>query len=419
MEPALSLQLEPPATFRALNRIAGPLGDGFADLHVDTFARWAERETGLSDFGEGFLARAERLCEAVRRNPNLTPTGRVALRVYYHVKFANRLRIVEYAKRHPDVHDVPIEAPIVVTGFYRTGTTLMQNLFGADPTHRLPRTWELTVPVPMSESADADRAARRAFTTFILGSNRYIIPDQASAHYITVDGPEECFFLQENSAFSTTLFNTYQAYDYAYEILDWDREAIYRELKLQYQIIAHRAPKKRLVVKCPFHLWNLDALMKVFPDAKIVHMHRDVTKSLPSNCSLSAMTTSKFAKKTDLAQLGRFWADYYRVGIDRALAARTSIPKSQVADVRLSDLTKDLVGTIRRVYAQFELPWDDYLASRYRVRMMDNPKDAHGVHVYSLEEFGLDPAELRGRFADYQERFELVPKSNGKSASPR
>jgi hypothetical protein len=269
--------------------------------------------------------------------------------------------------------------------------------------------------VPMREHPDADRAVRRGVTSFILNSNRYIIPDQAAAHYITVDGPEECFFLQENAAFSTTLFNTYQAYDYAYEILDWDREALYRDLKLQYQVILHKAPVKRLVLKCPFHLWNLDAVMKAFPDAKIVQMHRDVTKSLPSNCSLSAMTTSKFAKRLDLRDLGKFWADYYRVGIDRALEARKTIPNDQIADVRLSDLTKDLVGTIRRVYAQFGLPWDDYLASRYRVRLMDNPKDAHGAHVYSLEEFGLDPSEIKARFADYHERFDVLPKSNGKA----
>lgn len=416
MEPALSLQLEPPATFRALNRLTAPLGSSFADLHLETFVRWAERDTGLTDFGDdGFLERAERLCEAVRTNPNLTPSGRFSLRVYFHMKFANQLRIVDYVKRHPDVHDVPVTAPIIVTGFYRTGTTLMQNLFGADPAHRLPRTWELTVPVPMRDNPDADRAIRRTVTSFILNSNRYIIPDQAAAHYITVDGPEECFFLQENSMFSTTLFNTYQAFDYAYEILSWDRETIYRQLKLQYQIITHRTQPKRLVLKCPFHLWNLDAVMKVFPDAKIVQMHRDVTKSLPSNCSLSAMTTSKFAHRTDLPALGKFWADYYRVGIDRALEARKSIPNDQIADVRLSDLTKDLVGTIRKTYAQFDLPWDDYLASRYRVRLMDNPKDAHGAHIYSLEEFGLDPSEIRSRFADYHERFDVLTKSNGKA----
>lgn len=416
MEPALSLQLEPPVTFRALNRITAPFGDAFADLRLETFVRWAERDTGLSDFGDdGFLERASRLCDAIRTNANLTPSGRFALRVYYHMKFANQLRVVDYAKRHPDVHDVPIEAPIIVTGFYRTGTTLMQNLFGADPAHRLPRTWELTVPVPMRKDPDRDRMARRAFTSVILNSNRYIVPDQAAAHYITVDGPEECFFLQENSAFSTTLFNTYQAYDYAYEILDWDRAAVYRALKLQYQIIMHRSEKKRIVLKCPFHLWNLDAVMKVFPDAKIVQMHRDVTKSLPSNCSLSAMTTSKFAHRMDLPKLGRFWADYYRVGIDRALTARKTIPGSQIADVRLADLTKDLIGTIRSLYATLDLPWDDYLGSRYRARLMDNPKDAHGAHVYSLEEFGLDPYEIRSRFADYHERFDVIPRTNGKS----
>ena len=34
-----------------------------------------------------------------------------------------------------------------------------------------------------------------------------------------------------------------------------------------------------------------------------------------------------------------------------------------------------------------------------------NPKDKHGAHRYSLEQFGLDAEEQAGRFAGYRARF--------------
>ena len=36
-----------------------------------------------------------------------------------------------------------------------------------------------------------------------------------------------------------------------------------------------------------------------------------------------------------------------------------------------------------------------------------DPSDKHGVHRYTAEEFGLDPADLAERFAVYRETFGL------------
>jgi hypothetical protein len=40
-----------------------------------------------------------------------------------------------------------------------------------------------------------------------------------------------------------------------------------------------------------------------------------------------------------------------------------------------------------------------------RAYLADNPRDKHGTHRYTLEEFGLDRGEVDAAFADYRERF--------------
>ncbi|MEO8603934.1 MAG: sulfotransferase, partial [bacterium] len=247
-----SLRPEPTLPGKLLNRVLAWRGAGFPDVSFGTFARVAERVARLDDWGDdAAVARFRRCAEAVQGNDNLSPWGRISLRIYLQSKFVNHLRRVAFVRQHPEVRDVPIEAPLVIFGWYRTGTTLLHSLLTADPAHRAPRTWEMWFPVPFGRASRRDTTLRRAATAFLLKTNRFVIPEQAQAHYIEVDSPEECFFLFENAGCSTTLFNTYQAYDYGLRLLEEDLEPVYAEHKLQLQILSLVQPRRRWVLKCP------------------------------------------------------------------------------------------------------------------------------------------------------------------------
>jgi len=404
-----SLCPHPTRPIKVLNRLLAPLGSRWPDVSFESFARVAERLTRLDDWGDdAAIARFRRCAEAMQRNDNLSPWGRLSLRIYLQSKFVNHLKRVAFVRRHPEVREVPIEAPLVIFGWYRTGTTLLHNLLTADPDHRAPATWEIFFPVPFARDPRRDRQLRRAATAFMLKTNRFIVPEQARAHYIELDFPEECFFLFENAGCSTTLFNTYQAYDYGFGLLDEDLRPVYAEHKLQLQILSLAQPRRRWVLKCPFHLWALDALQATYPDALFVQTHRDVRKSLPSNCSLSAMTTSKFVNHLDLRAHGAFWEAFYAVGMERGLASRRRIAPERIADVRTHDLSRTPVATIAAMYQQLGLAFPRELENAYRNEALRHPKDAHGRHVYTPEEFGLDPDRLAERFADYHARFGLT-----------
>lgn len=45
----------------------------------------------------------------------------------------NQLLLQSLMTRRPEIQDRPVERPIVIVGFFRTGTTLVQRLLGCDP----------------------------------------------------------------------------------------------------------------------------------------------------------------------------------------------------------------------------------------------------------------------------------------------
>ncbi len=420
MAPRSTLRPHPTPTVVGLNRLLAPLGPGFPDVSFEAFARQAERLTRLDDWGDdAAVARFRRAARAVSENRHISPWGRISLRIYLQSKFVNHLLRVDFVKRHPEVREVPIEEPLIIFGWYRTGTTLLHNLLSADATHRAPRAYELCFPSPFVSDARRDEKLRRAATAFVLEANRFVVPEQSSAHRVEVDFPEECFFLFENSGVSTTLFNTYHARDYAYELLREDMVPVYEDHKLQLQILSLARPRRRWVLKCPYHLFHLDALARVYPDALLVQTHRHASKALVSNCSLSAITTSKFVDHLDLHSHGRFWSDLYRVGIDRGLRGRANFAPSRLADVRTDDLARDPESTVASLYRDLGLPFTDETRERLRLEIGRQRKDDRGAHVYHASDFGLDDATIGERFADYHARFGLTaPGSSASSSAP-
>ena len=71
------------------------------------------------------------------------------------------------------------------------------------------------------------------------------------------------------------------------------------------------------------------------------------------------------------------------------------------------------------MYEQLGLAFPREIENAYRHEALRHPKNAHGAHVYALEEFGLDPDRLAERFADYHAEFGLNESARpGRSARP-
>jgi hypothetical protein len=396
--------LKPGLPFSLVNKLDG-LSKKMIPIDAERVMKLAERTTGLSDWGDGGLRKRLEATVDGLNQANLNTTGLFGARYVLNWHLGNKLRVVDFAKRHPELDDVEIERPVVITGFFRTGTTFLHNVLAADPNNRVARAWELSYPLGRLGDPLGDVAWRRAQAKFTFGFNQAAIPDQGVAHHVTADSYEECFFLLENDMAVLTFWVGFAAYEYANDMLEWDMTEPYESHKLQLKILNAQKSAKRWVLKCPWHIWNMDALMAVYPDAQIIFTHRDITKALASHCSLSAKMASKLKRSLDVKELGQFWLEYARIGLDRAMAAREKIPESQLYDVRLKDMMASPMTVLQDIYAHFNLEFTEEIAGLLEARISEKPTSQEGEHEYSIEEFGLTNEQVRTTLKAYNERF--------------
>ena len=296
--------LGPTFPLSIFTRVADPFRRQLLPVDTERVMKLAERLNGLHDYGGGGIdARLEETMESVLQ-VDWNALGRFGLRYIFNWHLGNRLRLVELLKQRPDILQVGVKRPIIITGLFRTGTTYLHNVLAADPGSRAARTWELAHPVGRRRDLIGDDDWRRWRGSHEVAMDDIMIPEQAEAHNVTVDAWEEDFFLLENDMAIMIFFVGLGDYRYGMRMLDWDMVEPYEWHKKQLQLLWMHRSAERWLLKCPWHLWNLDALLSVYPDACVIQTHRELVGTIGSQCSLSARIASKFQRNLDLHEVG-------------------------------------------------------------------------------------------------------------------
>lgn len=404
-------QLEYNGLTRALDRAAAllqRLDPSLARVDVPTILDAARRRTGLTDFGDDdFLEPMQRIIEEVPLD-RFTDLARLVMRSTFVEAASNRLRIEAYVRRHPDVLDVPVDQPVFVVGFPRSGTTVLQNLLSRDAKRRSLRFWELTHPVPVHDDPQIDARRRIRTARRILRIAYLVAPEMRVAHEVRATTPEECWPLFENN-FTVLNFDLQSG---AVGYGDWlerqDMRPAYRYYRRQLQILQHRRPGRQLVLKCPEHLWFLDALLEVFPDARVIWTHRDPYESVASYCSLISLNWRMLYGRIEPDAIGAHVTYRFASGVDAAMRARDRMgADDRIHDVDFRALVRDPVGVVRAVTDRFDLAWAEDPEEVVQRVLDDRRKDKRGAHRYDGAFYGLDPAALHERFRAYVDRFDL------------
>jgi hypothetical protein len=359
----------------------------------------------LSDLGDArdFVA-LRVLLQALREEADISPEGlwRTIPRLINTV--AKRTLISDLLARHPEVEQVQVEAPLVIVGFPRTGTTLLQNLLACDPSNRPALLWEMRSPVTPPH-ADPDWVQAQVKETQALLDFVYqAAPEFERIHPMGAESPDECSWLIRNSFASMVYAYTYYIPSYVEWLVSQNHEEMvrhYRYFKLQLQMLLWRRPGTRLVLKDPCHAWHLEALLEVFPDARVIHTHRDVSETLPSLASLCTALHTMESKTRDDARMGRYALRLLETASDAIARARAVIPAACVRDVRYQDLVRDPVGTALGLEAWAGREPGPGAEQAMRAWLLANAQHKKGHHAYTLAQFGLDPDEVQARFAPY------------------
>ncbi|MCB9670369.1 MAG: sulfotransferase [Alphaproteobacteria bacterium] len=356
--------------------------------------------TGLSDFGEDDLEEPMGVAIATAESRDLTALGRVIVERAIVQAAVTRLRLVERERAGP----LPeVRAPIFVLGFPRTGTTLLHNLLAQHPSRRALAFWELTTPMPVLDDPAADERARMRTAEQMLRAAYLATPELAVIHATRATTAEECWplFAPSFAVLNWDLGMGLEAYG------DWlmahDMRGAYRRYRKLLGALLEQRPADGLVLKCPEHLWFLDALLDVFPDGRVVWTHRDPFPVIASYCSMMSLQWRSLYGRFDPVALGRHLEDRLVEGVERALRVRDEVGEDRFHDVRFADLARDpvaVVGGIERAFGGE--PTDPALLERF---LAVKRSDGRGRHVYDPAMYGLDEGRIRERLAVYTERF--------------
>lgn len=382
--PAVNAMLDPAAR-RARRRSAGSF---------DALRERAAKRSGVAQPADpGFLADLRVLHDSFLAVPELSFMGLVSVRTELVRHMRNWLRVREYLRVHPEAARTPVLRPVFVVGLPRTGTTLLHSRLASVPGHRAALMWELLAPVPAVPAKPGQpRPGRRIRNAELLTRFSHMVAPQLRViHPLDARAPEECVFALPHSM-------VYHARARMPGYLDWyagrDATPDYDYLREQLQILQWGRPPCRWILKSPFHLWNLGALLRVFPDATIVWTHRDPAVAVASWCSLAEITMTFHNLRLDLRQLGQdwvaLWARAVTLGAESRAAAATPF-----LDVSYTQLCADPESVLAEVLRAIGAPGEPSA----REKVTTSPRRPHrAAHHYSLDRYGLTAEPVRAAF---------------------
>ncbi len=363
------------------------------------------REFGPDQFIEGLLI----LLSALEAEANLSLVGRLAVRWDVLRCLRNLLRLRQEEERAPDLCETPIRRPLIITGLPRSGTTFLHRLLDCDPTMRSPSCWQTMAPyAPLLGRDRRVEKTERELRTFAR-----MAPGFRDVHPLTARMPQECTEITAQVFQSLRFDTTFRIPSY----LAWQdahgHALAYRFHKRFLQHLQHQSgddpDQVQWVLKCPDHVFALDAVRAVYPDARIVFVHRDPLKVLPSVAKLTEILRQPFTQRQDRAEIGAQVTSRWHQGAEAMMRAASSNEGGEaICHIHYRDLTQDPLGTIERLYAHFGMSLGDEAARDIAAEAHREKRGGYGRNIYHFADHGLDAQRERGFFAGYMRRFGIA-----------
>jgi len=394
----MELTYNPPETFRHA-----------LDLLHETVAA----DAGLSDFGPGdYLPGLTALLQSMDYDPRFSETGRRAAWGMLVDVLRGRGHAVQAMKDNPGFDAKPILAPVVITGVPRTGTTALHRLMAVDPRFQGLQTWLLDSPMPRPPIETWGEYPQFRKSAQLLETQYAASPESRAMHFRAAEEVHECCMLLRQSFISNLWTCGWSAPTYDAWWQAQSEAPAYQHFHRCVQLIGSNDPNKRWLLKNPGHIDNLDLLLAVFPDAKVIQTHRDPAKAVPSLVSL-LMRMHPIMEEGRVDQRGpimlRREIAKWSAAVRRCEAVRADHPGT-VLDVVHGDFHADPMGVVERIYAFIGMDIPDDTRAGMAKRIEEKPELSHGVHRYNIADFGMSEDEAREPFADYIRQYDLLEK---------
>ena len=372
----------------------------------------AMANTGLSDFGKDeWREPFEILVKAINEEAELNLFGRLMTRSDLLIWLQERLEIEETYRRHPEIEDEIVDAPVFIVGQARSGTSILFELLSQDGQFGVPTNWEIMFPCPPPEAATYRSDPRIAKAQHLLTQWHRVAPSFLAMHELGASIPNECKVAMNCTFVTDNLTGIFQIPSYYQWLTQADLSVPYAYYKRMLKLLQWKNPRSHWLLKSPSHTESLPVLFKVFPDAQVVYTHRDPIKARASVTNLlGTLYWMRSDKPFDAAAFERLLTpEAYAHSLNRVIEQIEdgSIPRSRIHDLLFADLMAQPQETLARLYQQMGLPFSEQARSNVLSYLAEKPQGRFGKHQYSVGERDQIARE-REIFVRYQQ-FHHVP----------
>lgn len=377
--------------------------DRFGDLH-----RQAEERAGLGegvepDFGDTRYHEGLRTLLRSLDEEGIGGGAGMMMEIFIVAALVSRLRTEADWKKHPEFRDKAVTAPVVVIGMPRTGTTALHNLLSQDAQFQGLERWLCDAPI-----VRPDRAAWAAHPQYQASEAMYeqflaVAPDAMVAHGVKPDDVDECLLPMTQSFMSNAFPSQADLPTYDRWLMQADETASYARFKDMLRLVGLN-DDRRWLLKNPSHVFGIDALLAVFPDACVVQTHRHPAAALASVVSLigsfyDGLAGEPMDRQRRLQREATFWAE----GVRRTMAAQDRHP-DRFVNVKQGTIRRDPLGVVQAIYDKFDLTLSPEAKAAMEGWATANAEQSGQGHDYA--KISSDDPVL-APFAAYVERYAL------------
>ena len=314
---------------------------------------------------------------------------------------------------------VEIREPLFIVGLPRSGTTFLHRVFARD-TERFTTTrlWELLLAPSVTERkfwlgvGAVNRTLGRPFSRMGKWGEKAGLGWLEVIHEVSLDDPEEDYFLLLPVFACFLLVVPFPYHEAIWKLARFDElpekerrpiMAFYKAALQRHLYVAGQG--KQLLSKNPSFTPFIRSLGETFPDGKILCCVREPLQVVPSLLSSVGAGAELFGYDVAEPRIRDRFVDMLEFFSKHALSTLGEVPENQHSFVPLGQMRKDVKGFVLGIYEQFG--WE--VDSGFQDRLAEEShrgKSYESRHTYSLEEFGLEPDQIRDRFSELNARFD-------------
>jgi len=345
--------------------------------------RGGRSEADIADF----RLRLERLCHSLNGEAQLNALGHTMAYGQLTAAIRKRHALGRLWRERPGLALTPIAPPIIVVGQMRSGTTRLHRLLAADPAHAGTRFCNSLDPLPRHPDYRPLKAALG------LAIARQINPWLDTLHPFGATRPDE-----EIGWLSAVLSPcAYEAQWHIPSYVRWserrDPAAIYREFDRVLRTDAATMGNERRprVLKCPQFAEDLPALLRQYPEARIVTAERDRQAVIASTISMVASQSAFQSDATDLPWIEAEWERKLALRAAR-MATGLSAHEGCHASVAFDALNVDWRAVMAQLYRTLELSISSAAWAAMEREQREAAASPHREHATALQRFARQQA---------------------------